>query len=104
MKNVLRFELLHQAVGDQLVVVRRLQVFGKGLECHQETEEVFVLIKRLGFGQRALFALPLAQFDEGLRRNRAFEMQVQLSLRKRADEGGWHGSDCKVQCRDWRDG
>src|ERR1700690_2989939 len=33
-KNVFMLELLHQAVGDELVVFRRLQVFGDGLECH----------------------------------------------------------------------
>ncbi len=102
MQHVLRFQLLHQPVGDQLVVVRSLQIIGERFESHQEARKILVLIKRFGFGDCAVSPMPLAQFDERLRRNRAFEMQVQLGFRQGADERRAHGSDCRVRSGDWR--
>ena len=82
--------MLHQAVGDQLVIFGRLQVFGESLERHEEAEKILVLIKRLGFGNRAFFAVPAAEFDQSLRRDRAFEMEVEFGFGKCADEAGRH--------------
>src|SRR5207302_1681890 len=50
-QNVFRFEPLHQAISDQLVVVWALQVLSNGLEGHEEAAEVFELIKLFDCGK-----------------------------------------------------
>src|SRR5581483_556768 len=87
-KHVLRFELLHQAVGDEFVVAGGLQVLSKCLERHEESKEILVLVERFGLGKSARLAMSLAQFDEGGRRDRAFQVKVKLGLGKGADERG----------------
>ena len=83
MQNVLRFKPLHQAVGDEFVVVGRLQVFGHSLESHQKTIEIPVTVKLFNVPQRAGLTMPLAQFKQRRRIDRTLKMQMQLSLGKR---------------------
>ena len=47
--HILRVQLLHHAIGDQLVVVGGAQALGNRLECHQKASEVLVSIQRAGF-------------------------------------------------------
>src|SRR5205814_8005778 len=89
-KHVLRLELLHQAIRDQFIIFGSSQVFGEGLESHQEPGEIFVLVKRFRLGKAAMFPVLAPEFDQGLRSDRSLEMQVQLSLRKRTDKSGSH--------------
>ena len=104
MLHILRRQFLHQPIGDQLIVFRRAQPLADGLERHQESNEIFVLIELANFrfsqflaalgieavliaiaGERDI--VPPAQLNQRRRIDRSFEMQVQLSFRKRFDEG-----------------
>ena len=87
MQHIVRFELFHQTIGDELVVVGSLQFFGHGLECHQKAGEIRIAVKRLDFGKRARFSMPLFQLQQSSGIDRTFEMEVQLSFGKRNDEG-----------------
>src|ERR1019366_571919 len=48
-QNILRMQLLHHAIGHQLVVPGGAQPFGDRLERHEEAGEIFVLIERARF-------------------------------------------------------
>ena len=48
MNHALRVQLLHHAIGDQLVVVGRAQPLGHRLEGQQKAGEIVVLIQRRG--------------------------------------------------------
>ena len=87
-QNVLRLEFLHEAVGDEFVVVRRLQVFRYGFKSHEKASEVLILVKLLDFSDRAYFIVPLSEFEQGWRINRAFQVQVEFGLGKREDKPG----------------
>src|SRR6185437_355593 len=89
-QHVLSLEMLHQPISNELIVLWRSQVFGERLEGHQKTGEIFVLIKRFRLSEAAVFPMPVLELYERLRRNRTFEMQVQLSFRECADEWGLH--------------
>src|SRR5882724_4684322 len=56
------------------------------LESDQKTVKVGVSIKRLHFRDSSPFAVPLAQFEQGGRLNRALQMQMQLRLGQLTDE------------------
>src|SRR5229473_6461611 len=65
MQNVLRFQVLHQAVGNQLVVFRSAQVSRQILESREEAIEVFVVVKLLDFSERGPFhRVTLAEFQQ----------------------------------------
>src|ERR1700674_697388 len=89
MQNVLRFQPLHQPVGDQLVVFRRAQMSRHVFESRQETREVCVVVKLLPFGERrTLHRMTLPQFEQRGRLDGALEMQMELGLWECADEAG----------------
>src|SRR5260370_11517045 len=89
MQNALRFQPLHQPVGDQLVVFRRAQMSRHVFESRQETREVFVVVKLLPFGERrTIHRVTLPQFEQRGRLDRALEMQMELGLWECADEAG----------------
>src|SRR5258708_39629845 len=87
MQNVLRFQPLHQPVSNQLVVVRRAQAASHIFKSCQEPREGFVVIELLHFGERrTIHPVTLPQLEQCGRFDRAFEMQMELGLRERADE------------------
>ena len=86
MQHVLRLEPFHHAVGDEFVVVGSLQIFGDGLEGHQEAVEVLVAVELFDFGQRAALAVTLPQFEQGRGIDRTFKMEMQLGLGQGDDE------------------
>ena len=49
MNNALRVQLLHHAIGDELVVVGGAQALGDRLEGQHETGEILVRIQGAGF-------------------------------------------------------
>ena len=57
------------------------------LERHQKTLEIGVAIQGLGFRQRGLVAVTLAQLEQRRWFDRALQVQMQLGLRKLTDEG-----------------
>ena len=89
MKNILRFQPLHQPVSNQLVVFRSAQVPSHILERREETRRSPVVVKLLDFGERsAVHAMPLTQFEQSRGLDRAFEMQMEFGLRQRKNETG----------------
>ena len=81
MKHVLRFQPLHQPVSNQLVVFRSAQVSRHILESREEAGKVFVVVELLDFGERGAFhPVPLPQFQQRGRLDRALEMQMQFGL------------------------
>ena len=80
-QDILRFQLLHQAIRDEFVVFRSAQPSGDSLEGHQEASEVGVLIKLGNLFECALGPVALLQFEQRVRFNRAFEMKVKFGLR-----------------------
>ena len=108
MQDVLFFQPLHQTVGDQLVVIGRAQVLGDVFEREEESREVLVLVEGVDFSGSDAVAVALAEFKQRGRLDGAFQMQMQLRLRKLVDETRrqWlgnlgHESDCIVR-RDLR--
>ena len=104
------FQPLHQAVGDEFVVVRATQVRTDGLEGHQKTLEIGVAVQRLDLGQRGAFAVELAEFEQRRGLDRALQVQVQLRLGELTDEGirraerhGSHPVDCRFLLEDLRE-
>ena len=97
MQNVVRFEPLHEAISDQLVVLWALQVLGNGLERHEEAAEVFELIKLFDCGKGCVRrAVTLREFKQSRRQDRAFEVQVQLGFGQGEDGAtGHHIHDCR---------
>src|SRR6185312_14976373 len=89
-QHISGLELLHQAIGDQFIIFGSSQLFGESLEGHQKTEEILVLVERFCLRDGAMFAVLAPEFDQGLRRDRTFQMQVQLSLRQSTDKSGSH--------------
>ena len=84
--DALLSQLLEHAVGDELVVFRGAKPFGDGFEGHEKAGEVRVVIDVLGFCERERRAVVTgAEVDEGLRLDRAFEVQVQLGFGQAAD-------------------
>src|SRR5215469_4332982 len=75
-----RFELFHQAIGDELVVGGGLEVFGDFLEGHQESGEVGVAVDGFNFFKRAELAMTGAEFEKGRRVDGAFEVEVEVGL------------------------
>ena len=62
-KDVLRFEALHQAVGDEFVVIGSAQVSGNVFEGGEESGEVFVAVELLDFSRCcARHVVALAEF------------------------------------------
>ena len=74
MQGVFFFQVLHQAVRDEFVIIRPAQVGAHFLEGHQKTLEVGVVVERLGFRQRGSVAVPLAEFQQSCCVDRALEM------------------------------
>src|SRR5580704_4060786 len=89
MENVLRFQLLHEAVGDELVVVGAAEMFADRLERHEETSEIGVVVELGGFGEGGGVSMTLAEFNQRRGFDGALKMQVQLGFGKLADEAGW---------------
>lgn len=87
MNDALAGEALGHAPGDQLVILRGLEVLGDGFEGEQEAGEVGVVVKGAGLieGERGS-VVASAEFDEGFRRDGSLEMKVQLGFGKTADE------------------
>src|SRR5580700_8519757 len=88
-ENVLRFQLLHEAVGDELVVVGAAEMLADRLERHEETSEIGVVVELGGFGEGGGVSMTLAEFNQRRGFDGALKMQVQLGLGKMADEAGW---------------
>src|SRR3982074_128078 len=59
MEHVFPFELFHQAVGDELIVVGGLEVFGHCLEGHQKAIEVLVAVELFNLSEGAASAVAL---------------------------------------------
>jgi len=85
-QHVLRFKLLHQAVGDELVVFGCLEIFGHGFEGHEEGIEVLVAVQLFYLSDGAGFSVALSEFDQRCWIDRTFQMQMQLSLGKGNEE------------------
>src|ERR1039458_8130774 len=88
-KNVGRFQPLHQAVGDEFVVVGRTEMSGDILESLEETHEVGEVIQLFNFGERgagALHAMALPELEQSGRLDRALKMQMEFSLGKSGDQ------------------
>ena len=109
MQNVLRVQLPHHAIGDELIIVGCAQPLGDGFEGQQESGEVFVLVQRASFffgedasavgdvgiaivrrGKRR--GMAAAQLGQRCRIDGAFEMQMQLGLGEGKDIGAGRGS------------
>src|ERR1035441_235315 len=89
MKNVRGFQSLHQAVGDEFVVVGRAQVLGDMLESFEEAHEVGEVVQLLDFSERgagALHAMALPELEQSGRLDRAFKMEMEFSLGKSGDQ------------------
>ena len=83
MKNVLRFQPLHQPVCNQLVVVGRAQVAGDIFKGDEESGKVPEVVKPFDLGKRGvLFAVAVAEFEQRSRLDGAFEVEVKFGLRK----------------------
>src|SRR5215831_900830 len=91
-QDIFRLELLHQAIGDELVVSGSLEVFGDGLEGHQESGEVGVAVDGFDFFERAELAMTGAEFEEGGRVDGAFEVKVKVGLGKEKSGNGRAGT------------
>src|ERR1035438_7443921 len=109
-QHVLFFQSLHQAVGNELVVVRAAQVRADGLEGHQETLKIGVSVKRLDFGEGRVVAMEFPKFEQRSRFDRALQVQVQLRLWKLTDESigraeryGSHPFNCRFLTEDLRE-
>ena len=109
MQHILFFQALHQAVGNEFVVVRAAQVRADRFEGHQKTLEIGVAVKGLNLGQSGVLAVQLAEFEQRCGLDRAFEMQVQLRLGELTDESigrtqrRRHFSDCRFLPEDLRE-
>jgi hypothetical protein len=94
-QNVLGFQLLHEAVGDEFVVVGAAEVLADRFERHEEAREIGVVVELGDFGVGDSVSVALAEFEQGGGFDGALEMQVQLGLGKLADEAGrwpvWRG-------------
>ena len=108
-QHVFFFQALHQAVGNEFVVVRAAQVRADCLEGHQKTLEIGVAIEGFDFGESGVLAVKLAQLEKRGGLDRALEMQVQLCFGKLTDESigraiycGGHGNDCRFLREDLR--
>jgi hypothetical protein len=103
------FQALHEAVGDEFVVVGAAQVRADRLEGHEKTLEIGVAVESFDLGERGVVAVQLAQFEQGCGFDRALEMQVQFRLGELTDEGvgradryGSHLFDCSFLGEDLR--
>src|ERR1700683_2573957 len=83
-QNVFFFQPLHQAVSDELVIVCSSQVLGDVLERKQEAGEIFVAIEGVDLGACRPFTAALPQLKQSGWLDRALEVQMQLSLGKKA--------------------
>src|ERR1700730_16382195 len=81
-QHVFPFELFHQAVGDELIVVGALEVFGHCFEGHQKAIEVFVAVELFNLSARAASAVALPELEKSRRINGALQMKMQLCLGK----------------------
>ena len=88
-QNIFFFQLLHQAVGREFVIIGAAEMRADFLERHEEAAEVGVAIERFGFGEGCVFSVALAKFVQGGRLDGSFEMQVELRLGQLTDEGIW---------------
>ncbi len=107
-ENVFRFQLLHEAVGDELVVVGTAEMLADGFERHEEAGEIGVVVKLGGFGEGGAVSVALAEFEQSGGFNRALEMQVQFGLGELADETGrwpvWRGRHGLIVVREAGEG
>ena len=85
-QHILRLELLHQLVGDEFVVLGRLQVFRHRLERLQEAGEVAIAVKLFHLRERALLAVTFPQFEQSGGIDGAFEVEVKICLGKGSDK------------------
>src|SRR6267378_552246 len=79
-QDILCCELFHEAISNQFIIFRRLQIFGDRLEGHQEATKILILVKQFDFWKCAGLAMALPQLKPGCGINRAFEMEMQIGL------------------------
>ena len=92
MDDALAGKLLSHAPGNEFVVAGSEQAAADGFEGEKKAGEISVLVECAGFfeGKRRVSCVSsgaLAQVDEGLRGDRALEVQVKLRLGKAAKKG-----------------
>ena len=83
----------HHAIGDEFVVFRCAQVFRHSFKRHQEAHEILILVESLAGGQIGIpHTVSLAKFKKGSGLDRAFQMEMQLRFRQRAEKSAGCGS------------
>src|SRR5579863_5524506 len=116
-ENILRRQLLHQPVGNQLVIFRLAQALGNGLERHHEALKILVRIEPLHvrftqhisttFGAVAVIlcwqrsVMTLAKLSQSVGINCPFQVEVEFALRKGGDESpGIHTDALTLSARE----
>ena len=88
--DALEGEIANHVEGDELVVGGGVQTLGDALEAHEEAGEVGVMVElACGLGCERHGVVAMAELDEGLWRDGAFEMQMELGLGEIAEPGAW---------------
>ena len=85
-------ERAQEFVGDELVVFGSLQAAGDGLEGEEENLGIGIAIEFASLIERErMLVVARAERDERLRLDGAFEVEMELALGERTDEGGGGG-------------
>ncbi len=79
-QNILFFQALHQAVGDEFVIVRRAQMLGDVLEGEQKPREIIVEVELVDLGLSDAVAVLAAEFEKCGGLDCAFEVQMEFRL------------------------
>ena len=86
MPNALLRKPTNHFVRDELVIFRRLQPLGDGLEGHQKAEEVFVHIKPARrFERERMGIVPRGKSRKSLRNDGSLQMEVEFAFRQAAE-------------------